>query len=673
MSLLSPLWIRRRRGGFTPNSIAGLFFQGEKGSLLATTFLSAPTSQTGSSSRDLLPRPMLTFNGTTQSMTVTGLSGSVTVVSKDGTSTPTVSAGSIAFTSGTIFNLLLSDGSFYPVVEGIGTTAFDTSVNAAHGTLINAPTWGTSAVAGFNPNNLLGYTNNAGVLVPARNATTDAQGNPLQFTGKALSRARIKNSNAIILNGTTQSGTVGAAGNVDRFRGWVKLTTDNQMLFSLANTAATAISVAAGVLTAGASLTLGTIRIGTTEANIATVTAAAAGVALNDNSFYFLEVNFTSINATALRYGLANTVFGAICLAGWQFSLAGVDAVNTPIAEGVGITSYDTSGNGRHIAWVNAPTWTTQNVFAHNWLRGFNKQMNFDGVNDRVDTPVTAITGNNLTVGGWFFVPAGTVNTFANNYFMTKTLVFALNFGHEIIEFRGFHVQIDNTYHGVGDLNLPAGVPFHFVGTYDGAAVRAYVNGVLAGTKNIAGTLTTSASPFRVSSWDGALFPLTGLASDTRAYNRTLSAAEIANWHSGLAVSTANNLFAYNGYGNANTDWLDTIGTNHGNVIGSPAVIRIPANGAVDAVGAVTRNLPIAGHNDAESVLDFKNTGVGGVAIAETAFMPASFLDIEFGENWSALDYAFRRARNSVVNDRHTIFPANLTGGNLTKMRAYVL
>ena len=96
------------------------------------------------------------------------------------------------------------------------------------------------------------------------------------------------------------------------------------------------------------------------------------------------------------------------------------------------------------------------------------------------------------------------------------------------------------------------------------------------------------------------------------------------------------------------------------------------ANGAVDALGAVTRNLPIAGHNDAESVLDFKNTGVGGVAIAETAFMPSSFEDIEFGENWSALDYAFRRALNSVANDRHTIFPANLTGGNLTKMRAYV-
>jgi hypothetical protein len=97
------------------------------------------------------------------------------------------------------------------------------------------------------------------------------------------------------------------------------------------------------------------------------------------------------------------------------------------------------------------------------------------------------------------------------------------------------------------------------------------------------------------------------------------------------------------GYGNTDAKWLDQTGSNNGTVVGSPrrvfldgstlnfpndgtvagspANIRIPklTSADTDALGNTLRNIPVAGHNDAESTFDFKNVALGGVVSPSTA------------------------------------------------------
>jgi hypothetical protein len=77
---------------------------------------------------------------------------------------------------------------------------------------------------------------------------------------------------------------------------WVKQATDNQVLFTFQNSAATGVSVVAGVLTFGASLTVSEIKV-----DGSVVTASAAGTTLNDNEWHKLELTLTAIDASDLR------------------------------------------------------------------------------------------------------------------------------------------------------------------------------------------------------------------------------------------------------------------------------------------------------------------------------------------------------------------------------------
>lgn len=68
-----------------------------------------------------------TFDGVNDYLAASHLIGSETVISSSGTSTPSVSAGRIDFTAGTCYDLVLSDGTSYPMGEGYGAIIFDVS------------------------------------------------------------------------------------------------------------------------------------------------------------------------------------------------------------------------------------------------------------------------------------------------------------------------------------------------------------------------------------------------------------------------------------------------------------------------------------------------------------------------------------------------------------------
>lgn len=176
---------------FDPASISGL-----RSRLLdANTFTSPIDSKyylkDSSTTNTHLPRQgrCYTFDGVNDYIEIASLAGSETVVSKNGTASLTISAGRIDATAGTLWDLVLSNGSRYYCNEESGTTAYDATANAAHGTLTNITqatfhTASTSVTS--NPNNAGGYRLSGSVYISKRiGSTLAADGNALTVTGRA--------------------------------------------------------------------------------------------------------------------------------------------------------------------------------------------------------------------------------------------------------------------------------------------------------------------------------------------------------------------------------------------------------------------------------------------------------------------------------------------------------
>ena len=78
-----------------------------------------------------------------------------------------------------------------------------------------------------------------------------------------------------------------------------------------------------------------------------------------------------------------------------------------------------------------------------------------------------------------------------------------------------------------GTAPLPLGAWSHLAATYDGAALKLYVNGNLVGNKPVTGTMAVTGNPFRIGG-DGPYGEFfEGQIDEIRIYNRALSEAEI--------------------------------------------------------------------------------------------------------------------------------------------------
>lgn len=115
-----------------------------------------------------------TFTGA-EYISVPSLTGSETVDFKEGTGTVSISTGRIDVTSGTLWNLTLSNGSVYLCNEEEGRTAYDI-VNGNHGTIVSSAATNTfhtvnSSIA-TNDNNLYGYEYAENILDSTENFTT---------------------------------------------------------------------------------------------------------------------------------------------------------------------------------------------------------------------------------------------------------------------------------------------------------------------------------------------------------------------------------------------------------------------------------------------------------------------------------------------------------------------
>ncbi|MEY2432673.1 MAG: hypothetical protein QOC92_2398 [Acidimicrobiaceae bacterium] len=158
-----------------------------------------------------------------------------------------------------------------------------------------------------------------------------------------------------------------------------------------------------------------------------------------------------------------------------------------------------------------------------------NTSVAFDGVNDQVS--VAQSSSLNLTsafsletwikptaipaAGGWASV-------------VTKPEAYSLQFNGPRLEFTIMQSGTRRRLQAPAGA-VVAGAAYHVVATYDGTTQRLYLNGAQVANAALTGAATTNNNPLRFASWDGAGEFFKGVIDDVAVYNRTLSAAQVAN------------------------------------------------------------------------------------------------------------------------------------------------
>jgi uncharacterized cupredoxin-like copper-binding protein len=91
---------------------------------------------------------------------------------------------------------------------------------------------------------------------------------------------------------------------------------------------------------------------------------------------------------------------------------------------------------------------------------------------------------------------------------------------------------------------IATGTWYHVAITYDGTIMRAFVNGVAAGTESHTGTLFNSSQPIEIGARNNAHF-FDGTIDEVRFWNRALSVTEINDGMNAQVPNNANGLVAY--------------------------------------------------------------------------------------------------------------------------------
>jgi WD40 repeat protein/fibronectin type 3 domain-containing protein len=186
--------------------------------------------------------------------------------------------------------------------------------------------------------------------------------------------------------------------------------------------------------------------------------------------------------------------------------------------EGTGSSAADATGKG-HTGTLTGTAWAAGR---------FGSGLSFNGSSSLV----TVADANDLDLGTAMTISAW-VNPSVLNDWRTVIMKEAPNglayalYGHDTAR-PAAYINTGGSDRGAnGSQSLPANTWSHLAASYDGTTLRLYVNGSLAGSQAVTGTLAATASPLRIGGnavW-GEYFA--GLIDEVRIYNRVLSAAEI--------------------------------------------------------------------------------------------------------------------------------------------------
>ena len=188
--------------------------------------------------------------------------------------------------------------------------------------------------------------------------------------------------------------------------------------------------------------------------------------------------------------------------------------------EAGGSTTGDASGNG-NTGTVTGATWTTAGRYGG--------ALSFDGVNDWVTVAGAGSLdlSTAMTLEAW--VRPAALDSWRTVMLKEQTGFYT----YALYASTGTGAPSGNAVAGVDDIDVegPAALPLnawtHLAATYDGAAVKLFINGTEAAQLPAAGTIPSGTGPLHIGG--NSIWPewFQGLIDEVRVYNRALSAAEI--------------------------------------------------------------------------------------------------------------------------------------------------
>ena len=368
------------------------------------------------------------------------------------------------------------------------------------------------------------------------------------------------------------------------------------------------------------------------------------------------------------------SVGGAVLAADVTWSFTTASAATTPVAsyafsEGTGATTADGSGNGNTATLANAVAWGAGYV---------GNGVTFDGTHSgAVEIPMSdslAAMANAFTLEAW--VKPATVSGY--NPVIERTdyanLLLVLVPG-------GNPAAVVTLGHNSYQIAAPAGLPTntwsHVALTYDGSALRLYVNGIHVASTSASGALPSTVLPFSIGRpWWGEF---AGSLDEVRLYRAALSATAIAadmtaaiDRPSTLAVVSRTP--ADGALGILTTPVTATFGAavNAATVTSSTFELRDSANALVDSTvtySPATRTATVAPVSPLTALTDYTvriaggNDGVQGSAggaltgdvtwtftTAADATAPSAAYGFYEGEGTTTLDYSGNGNTGTLVN-----------------------
>ena len=186
--------------------------------------------------------------------------------------------------------------------------------------------------------------------------------------------------------------------------------------------------------------------------------------------------------------------------------------------EGAGTSASDASGSNNNGA-ISGATWTAGR---------FGQALSFDGINDLVSVADSNSLhlSNGMTLEVWLQPRALTGYTTAILKERPSHLAYALYANTDAAR-PAAEVAVATNLDTRGTLQLPLNTWSHLAATYDGTALRLYLNGAQVSMRAVTGTIAASANPLRIGGntiW-GEFF--NGVIDEVRVYNRALTAQEI--------------------------------------------------------------------------------------------------------------------------------------------------
>ncbi len=204
-----------------------------------------------------------------------------------------------------------------------------------------------------------------------------------------------------------------------------------------------------------------------------------------------------------------------------------LDSADKNSYPGTGTTWRDLSGNAYTTTLTNTPTFSNNN-------QGI---LTFDRtLSQYAETAASFPSLSNWTIESWVkftTIPSAntTVSAIITNVFNGSNINFSLNTDVDGTANKGIYVAFYNGTWRYAPFHAPsAGVWYHYVGTYDAATIRMYVNGSSYSSASYA-SVSSSGGTVRIARrWDTDTSVgnfINGSIPTVKIYNRALTATEV--------------------------------------------------------------------------------------------------------------------------------------------------